>query len=34
MIKAFSDDAWEDYVYWESQDKKTLKRIQSAHRGY
>lgn len=27
MIKAFSDDAWEDYVYWESQDKKTLKRI-------
>jgi toxin YoeB len=27
MIKAFSDDAWEDYTYWETQDKKTLKRI-------
>ena len=27
MIKAFSDEAWEDYTYWETQDKKTLKRI-------
>lgn len=27
MRKEFSDDAWEDYIYWESQDKKTLKRI-------
>ncbi|MDD6490546.1 MAG: Txe/YoeB family addiction module toxin [Clostridia bacterium] len=27
MIKAFSDEAWEDYIYWETQDKKTLKRI-------
>ena len=27
MIKSFSDDAWEDYTYWETQDKKTLKRI-------
>ena len=27
MIKAFSDDAWEDYTYWETQDKKTLRRI-------
>ena len=27
MIKACSDDAWEDYLYWQSQDKKTLKRI-------
>ena len=27
MIKAFSDDAWEDYTYWEAQDKKTLRRI-------
>ena len=25
----FSDDAWEDYLYWQSQDKKTLKRINS-----
>jgi Txe/YoeB family toxin of Txe-Axe toxin-antitoxin module len=23
----FSDNAWEDYLYWQSQDKKTLKRI-------
>ena len=21
------EEAWEDYVYWQSQDKKTLKRI-------
>ena len=27
MIKSFSDDAWNDYVYWQTQDKKTLKRI-------
>lgn len=27
MRKEFSDDAWEDYIYWETQDKKTLKRI-------
>ena len=23
----FSDDAWEDYLFWQTQDKKTLKRI-------
>ncbi|GAQ25353.1 Txe/YoeB family addiction module toxin [Tepidanaerobacter syntrophicus] len=23
----FTADAWEDYLYWQSQDKKTLKRI-------
>jgi toxin YoeB len=23
----FTSDAWDDYVYWQSQDKKTLKRI-------
>lgn len=27
MIKAFSDAAWEDYVYWETQDRRVLKRI-------
>lgn len=27
MIKAWTDDAWEDYVYWQSQDRRTLKRI-------
>ena len=27
MIKAWSDQAWEDFEYWTNQDKKTLKRI-------
>lgn len=27
MIKVWSDEAWEDYLYWQTQDKKTLKRI-------
>ena len=27
MIKIWQDDAWDDYLYWQSQDKKTLKRI-------
>ena len=27
MRKIWSDDAWEDYLYWQSQDKKTLKKI-------
>ena len=25
----FSEDAWNDYLYWQLQDKKTLKRINS-----
>lgn len=25
----FSDDAWESYVFWQTQDKKTLKKINS-----
>ena len=25
--KIWSDDAWEDYLYWQAQDKKILKRI-------
>ena len=24
---AWTDEAWEDYIYWQNQDKKTLKRI-------
>ena len=24
---AWTNDAWSDYVYWQGQDKKTLKRI-------
>lgn len=27
MRKVFTEDAWKDYLYWEKQDKKTLKRI-------
>lgn len=25
--KVWSDDAWDDYLYWQTQDKKTLKKI-------
>lgn len=25
--KIWSDDAWEDYLYWKIQDKKTLEHI-------
>jgi len=25
--KLWTDRAWEDYLYWQSQDKKTLKRL-------
>lgn len=24
---AWTDEAWKDYIFWQSQDKKTLKRI-------
>lgn len=27
MNKVWQDEAWEDYIYWQMQDKKTLKRI-------
>jgi len=27
MNKTWSDNAWEDYLYWQTQDRKTLKRI-------
>ncbi len=27
MIKAWTEEAWEDFEYWTKQDKKTLKRI-------
>lgn len=26
-ILAWTDDAWQGYLYWQTQDKKTLKRI-------
>lgn len=27
MKKMWHDEAWEEYLYWQTQDKKTLKRI-------
>lgn len=27
MILSFVDESWDDYLYWEKTDKKTLKRI-------
>ncbi|GAB2023775.1 Txe/YoeB family addiction module toxin [Pseudolactococcus yaeyamensis] len=27
MIKSWSDDAWDDYLSWQTQDKRTLKKI-------
>jgi len=27
MRKIWFDEAWEDYTYWQNQDRKTLKRI-------
>lgn len=27
MRKVWHDEAWDEYVYWQSQDKKTLKKI-------
>lgn len=29
MMLAWSDDAWDDYLYWQKQDKQILKRINS-----
>ena len=26
-LLSWTDDAWDDYLYWQTQDKKTLKRI-------
>jgi len=27
MTKLWEDEAWEDYLHWQTQDKKTLKKI-------
>lgn len=27
MEKVWADEAWDDYIYWQSQDRKTLKKI-------
>ena len=29
MKKVWSDEAWEEYLYWQTQDKKIIKRINS-----
>lgn len=29
MKKIWQEEAWEDYLYWQTQNKKTLKRINS-----
>jgi toxin YoeB len=27
MFKNWSDEAWEDYLYWQGEDRKTLRKI-------
>ncbi len=27
MILSFADDAWDDYLYWQKEDKRILKKI-------
>jgi toxin YoeB len=27
MTKSWHDESWDDYLYWQTQDKKTFKRI-------
>ena len=27
MNKTFTDNSWKDYIYWQTEDRKTLKRI-------
>ena len=27
MRKVWSEDAWDDYLYWQQQDRKTLKKL-------
>jgi len=29
MIKIWNERAWDEYVYWQKQDKKTIKKINS-----
>lgn len=33
MRKIWFDEAWEDYVYWQTEDKKTLKKINGLVKG-
>ena len=38
MKKVWFDEEWQDYIYWQTQDKKTLKRVNNLlkdiERGY
>ena len=27
MNKVFTDNSWKDYIYWQTEDRKTLKKI-------
>lgn len=27
MLLVWTDEAWDDYLYWQTQDRKTLKRV-------
>ena len=33
MEKLWTDDAWDEYLYWQAHDKKTLKRINALIKG-
>lgn len=34
MIKMWSDEAWEDFIYWTNQDKKSVKAYSKNFEGY
>jgi toxin YoeB len=34
MNKTWSGEAWDDCLYWQSQDKKALKRIKALTKAY
>ena len=34
MWLSWSESAWSDYLYWQTQDKRTLKRINDAYPGH
>lgn len=33
MNKAFTDIGWEDYLYWQTEDRKTLRKINTLLKG-
>ena len=34
MKKVWSDEAWEEYLYWQTQDKKIIKKNKQFNQGY